>query len=241
MKAMRVLDIDLDFFLADCCPLAAEGERPTLRGHEPWAPETVRRYLEENLGLSKTNKIPGRVFPTHDGALLLWQEQVTEGRLTVPFSVTHVDAHSDLGIGRPGPGYVLNTLLAQPLPLRRDFSRHYGLKQLDEANYLLFALACRYVSSLENIRNLKSRPDIPKEILKPGEPDRILLASLPARLMAGVNGPEGEIPFSVYENPFAYRAPGEPFSLMSLAISPRYAPKEADNLVAVIEEYMLPV
>ena len=31
---MRVLDIDLDFFLADCCPLAEPGERPELPGHD---------------------------------------------------------------------------------------------------------------------------------------------------------------------------------------------------------------
>ena len=32
----RVLDIDLDFFLADCCPLAELGQRPNLTEHEPW-------------------------------------------------------------------------------------------------------------------------------------------------------------------------------------------------------------
>lgn len=32
---MRVLDIDLDFFLAGCCPLADKGRRPELFGHEP--------------------------------------------------------------------------------------------------------------------------------------------------------------------------------------------------------------
>ncbi len=31
---MRVLDIDLDFFLNDCCPLAEKGHRPPLTGCE---------------------------------------------------------------------------------------------------------------------------------------------------------------------------------------------------------------
>lgn len=42
---MRVLDIDLDFFLADCCPLAEPGERPCLAGHEPWSEADVVRFL----------------------------------------------------------------------------------------------------------------------------------------------------------------------------------------------------
>ena len=48
---MRVLDIDLDFYLADCCPLALPGERPALEGHEPWLPERVDAFLRENCGL----------------------------------------------------------------------------------------------------------------------------------------------------------------------------------------------
>lgn len=43
---MRVLDIDLDFFLADCCPLAELGHRPSLPGHEPWEASAVRAFLE---------------------------------------------------------------------------------------------------------------------------------------------------------------------------------------------------
>lgn len=236
---MRVLDIDLDFFLADCCPLALPAERPPLEGHEPWETETVRAFLEENLGLSKEHPVPGRIFETHDAALGFWQERVCEGLLSVPFSVTHIDAHSDLGIGKPGPGYVLNTVLAQPLAVRRDSARHYALRQLDEANYLLFALAYRYIDRLENVRNPKSRPDIPCEILKQGDERMIRLDSFASRLMEPKNGPEPEVPFFVYADPFAYRTdPQYPFDLMSVAISPRYAPAEADGLLQVLREYI---
>ena len=50
---MRVLDIDLDFFLADCCPLAELGLRPSLPLHEPWEASAVRAFLENQCGLSK--------------------------------------------------------------------------------------------------------------------------------------------------------------------------------------------
>ncbi len=53
---MRVLDIDLDFFLADCCPLADMGKRPCLAGHEPWSEAAVVGFMENNCGI--TSPIP---------------------------------------------------------------------------------------------------------------------------------------------------------------------------------------
>ena len=234
---MRVLDIDLDFFLNDCCPLAEPGARPEPEGHEPWAEERVRSFLEDNCGLEKSRRIPGAVFETHDKALSFWQTRIRSGELTVPFHVTHVDAHSDLGIGYPGPGYVLNGVLPQRTELRSDLEKYYRVRQLDEANYLLFALAFRWISVLENVRNPRSRADIPPQILMPGCSDRIRLRSFASDLMESVNGTEPEIPFLVYDDYSEYHASG-PFDFITLAISPRYAPKEAEALVPVISEYM---
>ena len=76
---MRVLDLDLDFFLADCCPLAKVGERPEISGHEPWEVEEVRAFLEKNCGLSRETPAPGQWFETHDGALKFWARLLEEG------------------------------------------------------------------------------------------------------------------------------------------------------------------
>lgn len=234
---MRVLDIDLDFFLADCCPLAKRGERPDVEGHEPWQEERVIAFLEQQCGLDASKPVEGKVFETHDGALTYWQRQMERGRLTAPFHVTHVDAHSDLGIGYPGPGYVLNGVLPQLLDMRADVERYYRLEQLDEANYLLFALAFRWVSGLDNVRNPKSRSDIPQGILVPGREDAIQLCSFASRLSENINGPEPVIPFSVYGDYGEFRASGH-YDYVSLAISPRYAPQEADVLIDVISRYI---
>ncbi|MBR4635865.1 MAG: UPF0489 family protein [Clostridia bacterium] len=239
---MRVLDIDLDFFLADCCELADEGERPQLIGHEPWGEDRVRSFLETNCGLSKASPIPGRVFETHDCALLLWDELLKAGKLTAPFSVTHVDAHSDLGIGRPGPGFVLNSVITLAPDKRADIERYYRMKQLDEANYLLFALAFRWVDALENVRNPRSRPDIPSFAEKNGEGeyDHIRLSSFASALFEGKNGREPEIPFRVFSDYTAYHTESR-FDLISLAISPRYSPREADALIEVVSDYIKPI
>lgn len=203
---MRVLDIDLDFFLADCCPLAELGHRPSLTGHEPWEASAVRAFLENQCGLSRTAPKPGRIFETHDGALRFWEEQIAAGRLTAPFDVTHVDAHSDLGIGYPGPNFVLFNVLSMPVPKRLDYAAFYAQKKLDEANYLLFALAMRRISSLDNVRNPRSRADIPQVLLDAD--GNIHLNSLTAQMFAAKNGAEPTVPFRVYDDYRDFRAGG---------------------------------
>ncbi len=236
---MKVLDIDLDFFLADCCELALPGERPELLDHEPWSKDDVRRFLEHNCGLDKNKRLQGRIFETHDSALLFWEELIQKGKLTVPFDVTHVDAHSDLGIGRPGPAFVLNSVLPLEVEKRADIKRYYAMRQLDEANYLLFALAFRWVRSLENVRNKKSRRDIPDFAFKDKESgiySHIKLSSFVSGLYEKQNGEEPVVQFRVFDNWEEYS--GGEFDCVSVAISPRYSPKESDELLPVFAEYI---
>ena len=233
----RVLDIDLDFFLADCCPLAEPGQRPNLTEHEPWTAENVRTFLETRCLLSREHPIPGRKFETHDGALGYWKELMEEGKLEAPFHVTHVDAHSDLGIGYPGPGYVLYNVLSLPPKRRLELDRFYRERKLDEANYLLFALAARIVGSLENVRRPFSREDVPRQILAEDGNHIRLPQSFPD-LFEKMNGPEPLIPYHEYKEDGSFSA-AAPYDYISLAISPRYAPKEADELIPVFKEYML--
>lgn len=214
--------------------------RPSPHGHMPWDAGAVAAFLESQCGLSATVPTPGAVFPTHDGALRFWQARMAEGTLAAPFHVTHVDAHSDLGIGHPGPGYVLNGVLPQLVDKRADLSRYYALHQLDEANYLLFALAFRWLSSLDNVRSPKSRQDIPQALLAPERADCIQLSSFASRLMEEKNGREPLIPFSVYADYRTFQC-DEPFDFVTLAISPRYAPAEADALIPIISRYLRPV
>ena len=235
---MWVLDLDLDFFLSGCCPLAPKGERPSSEAASPWTEAAAIAFLEGGLGLDARRPIPGRITETHDGALAFWKERMETGTLSRPFSVVHVDAHADLGIGKPGPGFVLNNVLGIPLKDRDEFSRYYAQKQLDEANYLLFALAFRWIDSLTLVRDPFSKPDLPPFCVREGEGYRpIRLRSYVSDLFEAQYGREPEIPLSVFDDPFAYVA-DEPFVCMNLARSPRYAPQEADALIPVIARYM---
>lgn len=235
---MRVLDIDLDFFLKDVCPFAEAGQRPDGKGREPWPKEEVSAFLETRLLLDKTRPIPGRVFETHDQALDFWRDLMDKRLLTAPFSVTHVDAHTDLGITQKGYPFVRHNVLSRPVDRRAQLDEYREKVQLNEANYLSFALGFRWISSLENVRNPKSRPDFPAEMLDKTDPPAIRLKSAFPQLFEAKYGDEPLVPYSEFKTGDDYRATA-PFDCLSLAISPRYAPKEADALIGVFEEYMI--
>ena len=235
---MKVLDLDLDFFLTDCCPLAERGERPNSDCAQPWKERDVVDYLEHNLRLDSSHPIPGVITSTHDQALRFWQSRMKAGLLQNPFSVVHVDAHSDLGIGYPGPGFVLNNVLGIPPDLRDDPDRYYLQKQLDEANYLLFAIAFRWIDSLALVRDLFSRKDFPPFIVKSESGYQpIRLTSYISQIFEKQYGAEPEVKLKVFHDPYTFVS-DEPFTFMNLACSPRYTPKEADRLIPIITRYM---
>ena len=171
--------------------------------------------------------MPGALFETHDQALSHWQG------LEKPLSVTHVDAHSDLGVGKPGPAFVLESVITRPVEARLDIPGYYAQQQLDEANYLLFALAFRWISELENVRNPASLPDMPSFC---GE-GFLQLESAVGRLIPALNRHEPKIPYRVYADWRTFRAKA-PYAFASLAVSPRYAPQTADALIPIIGEYV---
>ena len=232
---MRVLDLDMDFFLSDPCPLAPLGRRPDESCAEVWREKEVVRFLEEQCGLSTEHPVPGAIFDTHDKALDFWAARAAEGRLSTPFEVVHVDTHSDLAFGPPGTNFVLNVVLSR-LPLQRAAIDAYrSAVELDEANYLLFALAFRWIDRLSYVRNPKSHQDIPKHLLD-GE-GNIHLRSFISQMMEGRNGKEPVIPFDVYDDYRTFKRKG--YDFVTMAQSPRYAPESADWIMEIVSRYIV--
>ena len=227
----RILDLDLDYFLTGLCMPAEPGERPC---EDVGAEDDgfVHSFMRESLGI--TRPVPGRVIETHDLSLSYWEELIREGRLEPPFEVVHVDAHSDLGIGRPGPNYVLYNVLSRAPASRLGSDQHREAGQLDEANYLLFALAMRLIARLDNVRRPFSQPDVPRMIVSG---DRIHLPEPFPELFGMRNGREPDVPYREYTQDGSYRAEGG-FDYMTLALSPRYVPRRADGLVMLIRQYI---
>ena len=149
----------------------------------------------------------------------------------------HVDTHSDLAFGPPGPDFVLKAVLTKH-PGTRVTPTNYrrGIK-LDEANYLLFALAFRWISRLCYVQNPHSLKDVPPVLLAPD--GSIRLESAISRLMEGANGREPSVPFTVYSDYRTFSEDG--FDFVTMAQSPRYAPESADYILDVLSPYILPV
>jgi len=231
---IKVLDLDMDFFLSGPCPLARPGERPPDETASSWSEGEVRSFLENNCGLSRERPIPGRIFDTHDLALDFWQDMMKSGRLSVPFACVHVDTHSDLAFGPPGPDFVLMAVLSRNPAARAALSAFREGKKLDEANYVLFAAAFRWFSALIYVRNPKSVQDVPLRLLD-GEGNLFLRSSVSA-LLEGVNGMEPLIPFRQVDDWRTFSDSG--FAFASLAQSPRYAPRHADFIMDIFREYI---
>lgn len=231
---MRVLDLDMDFFLSGPCPLAEIGERPDESCADVWADEDVIRFLEEQCGLSREKPVPGLIFDTHDKALDFWQARIEDGSLTVPFDVVHVDTHSDLAFGPPGTGFVLNVVLSRLPDQRADIGNYRKAVELDEANYLLFAIAMRWISGLAYVRNPKSHQDVPRQLLD--EQGNIHLRSFISAMMEGKNGKEPVIPFDVYDDYRQFSQKG--YDFVTMAQSPRYSPASADRIMDIVRRYI---
>ncbi|MMZ57609.1 hypothetical protein D1872_195480 [compost metagenome] len=239
---MKVLDIDLDFFLKKF-PYHAE-DRIWDESYEVWERSDVEEYLEEHCGLSKENPIRGRFFIEHDEAFWYWKELILDKKLRAPFEVVHIDSHSDLG-GRHFQ-YICDELLSQDVDERIHIDRQY----ITSSNYLIPAIACRWISKLTWVCHPKAEIDTARIYLKDyrDESNAVQLKRFAKNIVKkpwsdiveGGYKPisiEPEIPFNTivcddfYEN--------QPFSYIVLAQSPHFTPPKADNLIDVIRQYIL--
>ena len=155
-----VLDIDLDFFMYPI-PLpdpdaVTSGRRYGGKDTERiWTKTEVASFLADQCNLGSSKKPLGRLVTTHDQAFDVWREWVQSSKIRVPFDVVHVDGHADLG-GVPD-GAVTELLKALPelsLEQRLNFRRGYAQRGLTEANYLVFAIACRWLNSLTYVNSV---------------------------------------------------------------------------------------
>ena len=243
---MQVLDVDLDYFLdAPVNDPANDGRVSSLECVESvWEKERVVTFLETHLGLSKDKKIRGRILTDHDEALYFWNELIEAGYLNPPFSVVHVDSHADLGFGRTSASFICNDLILRDLELRKlrfcSNCEYDGcFYNIDVGNYLLYAIANRWISKLVYCSN-QDAGDIPPQILsnhidtiskpvrryihlKPDDPDEVSAEPVvPLYVLPPANG----VKFS-----------GK-FDFISIAQSPDYTPEKADYILDIFREYI---
>lgn len=244
----RVLDLDLDAFIFGTVhDRPPDGPRLDGEKYPPWSVDQVVGFLEFNCGL--TTRSPGFAVEHHGELFYRWRDAIDGGLLRVPFHVTHIDAHADLGQSDCGYVYLLTELLALPLDARRDPRR--GEDGLSDGNYLAFAIANRWIADLAYViggRSEFGEPTMDYE-WQPGDllpylfkrfdvwtrtfelptlARRNLLDNLLSTERLRPSALEPEVPYS-WMVCNEYRAT-EPFDLVCLARSPAYTPASADTI-----------
>lgn len=155
-----ILDLDLDFFVWP--PYRHQCDHVRLPDSE-WehlaSQEEVRHLLERRCHLSGASPIPGREFVEHVDAFRTWSAWLKEKKLSAPFSVVHVDAHADLGAGwNLTCHYIETELLA--LPVNNRCTPRFGNDGLNSGNYLVGAIANRWISCLTWVHPTDRNPPL---------------------------------------------------------------------------------
>lgn len=247
---MRVLDIDLDFFVTGVAHNRVRGAGRLDGDQFPaWEPDEALKFLSEKCRLTKP--LPGVVLEHHADLFWWWRDRIRESSLGTPFGVTHVDAHADLGLGDNGYRFLMTQLLHQDIGQRQDspdIAEH-----LTDGNFLTFAAACGWLERITYVRNEPFGPpvagfpskrfghnDLPGHWMKGRDldADAIQLYSVDPKLFKKMYSgtpalrEDPEIPFS-YVPGSEYRAE-DLFDIICLTRSPDYTPPACDAIYDAI-------
>ena len=185
----------------------------------------------------------------HDGVYKKWRDLNVANRLAIPFDVVHVDARADLGMGDSSWHYISTDLLH-----RNECDRinpiEGGPNGLNQGNFLLFAVACRWIRELTYVYHPDSKigfglRDIPRTAMKNFDVDCqiIQLKKFNSLTPLGIR-PEDSVLVGLEPEVPLHKVAGKDFmasanfDFMFLTRSPRYTPAIADALIPVIMQYI---
>lgn len=265
---MKILDLDMDYFIKKAPSLIDEsfgGRLEEYYDEYVWNENEVRDFLEKHLGLTRENKIPGRIVKGHNESLFFWDELIKKEKLTIPFEVIHVDSHADLGLGYFSYKHIRDFLLSLPVEDRPNYPYYTSpasgrINGIGIGDYLLFAIAYRWIEKLTYCGNPNETcNDYIWNTLKNMEEKLIwdepvqnyiqLLYNAIDELPDDINDKraisryiensikEPEVPFLIIPTIKDVRYNGD-FDFAILAQSPNYTPASADYIVDVFKEYI---
>ncbi len=254
---MQILDIDLDFFqdgrftdLPD-----DENKRLSVEQAQPWEKEKVITFLEENCGLSEKQKVKGKILTHHYEVFFELRELIKLCKLETPFTLSHIDAHADLGldISDWSSTYITTEVLHKPLS-ERAYPKKGGNEGLGFSNYLSFVIANRWIDKLNFIINEQWHDDIPRSFLAEDDiPDMMSfdnynltiqlkkytknqIKDLSYRQKCDPIGYEPKLPFNI--TPYDAFKSHNPCDFLFLSQSPGYTSKKTDAFIDIISEYI---
>ena len=267
---MKVLDLDMDYFMervATDVPFEILDRLPEDEyGGYVWTERRIRQFLEENLGLSKQKKLPGRVVTGHNESLFFWEELIVDKKLNLPFEVVHIDSHADLGLGCPTAHFLQSAFLTLPIETRRrvrNFEFNGKIKEINIGDYLLWGIAYRMISRITYCSNPKgdsndycwdTLKDFHEELIWDYPVSNYIQLTfnkdmdLPKYgstdeykkkyLEGAIKDPEVELRIIPTIGDVNYD--GE-FNFVVLAQSPNYTPASADFIIDIFKEYIVEI
>jgi hypothetical protein len=248
---MAILDIDIDYFLNEIPYNDFDGEgRKDSENYKIWDKKLFIEFLENKCGLSKEKRIRGRIIENHNEAFFYWRELIGNQVINKPFKIIHIDAHADLSYLPDGSfKYITDKYLSKDhqemiYPERLvDYGKY---EKFDSSNYLLYALACGWLREMDYVIHPKLEElDVPQFLtekigdsrfclcLKNGQNDtkynskNICIENVICNdLLINVIGKEN---FKCSDN----------IDCVTVARSPQFTPRESDELVSIISNYLL--
>jgi hypothetical protein len=233
----KFLNIDLDFFLSDIALERRSLTRRVSKRHfKPWPEEAVRKFLEQQCGLSRQSPIVGRFAIHHHAVFDYWRCLIKTMPPGSQIDLTHVDAHADfISLCDMGFLFIQKTLLCYR-PDQRLLLIDRNWHHVTLANYMSFALACRWINRIEYVTHPRRKQEDIFDVLfhrRGGKLDRGHI-ELRSRCDGGVE-PEPTVPIT-YTPATSFSKKG--FERAFLCQSPNYTPQTADALIPVFEDYI---
>ena len=247
IRVQRILDIDLDFFVERVMYFRQnDGTRPAADEYPVWSIEAVLEFLHERCALR--GPLPGITAERHHEVFYAWRDLIEAGRLEPPFSVTHVDAHADLGRGprlRPPDG-------GHPSPAgpRSNTTRHWRAGA-DRGELAAVRNRLPLASDLTFVFNDDRQSDVFVHHLEDNDPEAMNI-QLKAVAEGEINRrffQLNRVEVLAHEPLVPYREvlwsnfqTGEPFDFICLCRSPDYAPASADEIYEEVRRrFVVPV
>ena len=253
---IRLLDIDLDFFLnRKAHSVTTSTARLDEQYYQPWEESKVLEFMEQRCGLTTDQPIPGRIFTHHDEVFYFLRDLQSKNDNLLEFAIDHIDAHADLGQGDASFKYISTDVLFKPASERQNIDKFNGYEGLSAGNYLAFAIACRWIASLNYINRKDWSDDVFKFHFRDCNPSSglIELKKYTDEVMKDMmgRGPVHEVahrfPPLELEPPVPFRAidisdfqSDGNYDYILLTQSPGFTPLASDSLIPLISQYMEP-
>ncbi|NTW33329.1 MAG: hypothetical protein HGB12_12025 [Bacteroidetes bacterium] len=251
---MRILDIDLDFFLDEIAHFRKRNnQRLNKNAYIPWNAGQVECFLENKLGLDKNNPLPGALFIHHD-EVFDWCKDLRMNENDESFSFVHVDAHSDLATGIDGCYiYIMETMLRKPIANRPEIKDAGYLQKLNPGNFLVFMAACEWVNEITFVKHHKSNELYNPLFFQDNNiaTNNIQLKSYQLNIVKKLAQGTNIINNIRNHNPIFQTTPipfrevkwcdyneNNKFDYIFLTQSPSFTPRSSDKLIDVIKMYM---